>query len=65
MRINIIQPDDWLAAFRRAAKRDGVSLSEWLGKLGVAALPAKEAAKLTEWRAAGRPKKPVETGESP
>jgi hypothetical protein len=48
MRINIIQPADWVAAFRRAAQRENLSLSEWLGRVAKEALPAKEAATLGE-----------------
>ncbi len=56
-RINIIQPESWLAAFRRAAARAGVSLSEWIGNQCRDALPPKEAAKLGERPPANRPKK--------
>lgn len=56
-RFNSVQPPDWLAAFRRAAERAGLSLSEWMGEACRAALPKKEAAKLSERPPANRPKK--------
>lgn len=41
-------PADWLAAFELEAKRQKMSLSEWLRTLGVNSLPASARAKLSE-----------------
>jgi len=56
-RFNSNQPPDWLAAFKRAAKREKLSLSEWMGNACRAALPERERAKLSERPPACRPKK--------
>ena len=56
-RKNLIQPVDWWAAFQAEAKREGVSLSEWLGDCGRANLPKDVKAGLSERATAGRPKK--------
>lgn len=54
--IEITQPREWLDAFRAAAEKEGISLSEWLGNAGLAALPAKVRDKLPV-RTKGRPRK--------
>lgn len=53
-RRNITQPSDHWEAFARAAKRAGLSLSEWIGEACKAALPVKEAAKLGKRPPVGR-----------
>lgn len=55
-RKNVIQPIDWWAAFVTEAKREGLSLSEWLGDCGRANLPKDVKAGLSERPTAGRPK---------
>lgn len=53
--IDITQPPEWWVAFQAAAKADGISLSEWLGKAGLASLPKKVRDSLPE-RTKGRPR---------
>lgn len=57
-RKNITQPTDWWAAFEAEAKKEGLTLSEWVGACCVANLPASVARALPERPAANRPKKP-------
>ena len=56
-RKNITQPADWWDAFKAAADKEGLKLSEWIGNACCAALPKKVADKLSE-RLKGRPKSP-------
>ena len=56
-RKHITQPDDWWAAFKAEADKDGTSLSEWLGAAGLEKLPKKVAKKLSKRPPANRPKK--------
>ena len=51
----ICQPADWWHAFRAAAEKDGVSLSEWLGESGKNKLPAYKVRKLSKRPSRGRP----------
>lgn len=46
--LNTLQPPDWLAAFRAAAKAAGVSLGEWIGEAGKARLSATARKGLSE-----------------
>lgn len=55
-RKHITQPADWWEAFKAEADKRGVSLAEWLGEAGKAALPKRAAAKLSERPPAHRPK---------
>ena len=55
-RKNITQPADWWAAWKSAADKEGVSLSEWIGTQCNAALTKTAAKKLTERPPAHRPK---------
>jgi hypothetical protein len=55
-RKNISQPDDHWAAFEAQAKKEGKSLSEWIGEQCLRALPAKVRKGLSERPAAHRPK---------
>ena len=56
-RKHITQPEDWWAAFKAEADKQGVSLAEWLGEAGKAQLPKLLAAKLSERPPANRPPK--------
>jgi len=56
-RRNVTQPVDWWDAFKAAADKQGVSLSEWIGSACKAKLPAKVAAKLSNRPPAHRPAK--------
>jgi len=51
------QPEEWQAAFRAEAKRRKKPLSEWVGDLLLAGLPAKVRANLPKRPPANRPKK--------
>jgi len=53
----ITQPAEWWAAFDAAAKREKLTLSEWLGNAGLAQLPDKIREKLPPRPAANRPAK--------
>lgn len=55
-RRNISQPESWWSAFKAAADRADLSLSEWMGEQCRAALPKKEQAKLSDRPPAHRPK---------
>lgn len=57
-RKNITQPADWWAAFVEQAKKEGMSLSEWLGEIGKEKLPKKTLAKLSQRPKEGRRKNP-------
>jgi hypothetical protein len=48
------QPPEWQQAAREAAKAKGMTLSEWVGKAILAALPAKVRRKLPKVRAVYR-----------
>ena len=55
-RKNITQPRDWWAAFAAAARRENVSLSDWVGQCCRANLPADERRALSERAPAHRPR---------
>jgi hypothetical protein len=55
-RIGITIPGDWRPAFEAAALAEGKNVSQWLGDLGRAQLPADVAAKLSARGTVGRPK---------
>ena len=55
-RINITTPADHHAAWQRAAKKAGLSLSEWIAKRCSDGLPKRVAAKLSDRKPRGRPK---------
>ena len=55
-RKNLMQPADWWAAFVEQAKRDGQSLSEWLGDCGLENLDSDLKKGLSERNGRGRPK---------
>jgi hypothetical protein len=55
-RIDITQPEDWIAAFREAAEAENIPLSEWIGKICKAALPQKQQKTLSIRPPAHRPK---------
>jgi len=57
IRKNLTQPADWWAAFEAQARKEGMTLSEWVGWHCRAILPKRTAAKLSERPAAHRPKK--------
>jgi hypothetical protein len=57
MRINITQPPDWIQAWEAAAKRAGLSLSEWIGTHCNRALPDETLASLSARQKPGRPAK--------
>jgi len=56
-RRNVTQPADWWDAFKAAADKQGLSLSEWIGDCCKQQLPAKVAAKLSDRQPAHRPAK--------
>ena len=56
-RKHITQPEDWWAAFKAEADKQGVSLAEWLGEAGKSRLPKRVSAKLSERPPANRPRK--------
>ncbi len=56
-RKNITQPADWWAAFQGQAKRDGMSLSEWVGYCCTEHLPQGKAKKLSKRPSVGAKKK--------
>lgn len=55
-RKNVTQPSDWWASFERAAKEEGVTLSEWLGDCMLANLPKEERERLSKRPGIGRPR---------
>jgi len=57
LRRNITQPADWWGAFKAAADKEGMSLSEWIGECCKQQLQARAAAKLSERPPAHRPAK--------
>jgi hypothetical protein len=59
-RRNVTQPADWWAAFEAEAKKEGLTLSEWVGACCVANLSVSRG--LTERPPANRPKKPRDEG---
>lgn len=56
-KLQIVQPDDWVAAWRIAADKAGMNLSEWIGEQCNAALKPATKKKLTKRGSVGRPKK--------
>lgn len=56
-RLFITEPEEWIAAAKAAAEKEGKSLSEWIGEAMLAKLPAKVRAKLPERPSEGRPAK--------
>lgn len=56
-RKNITEPEEWWLAFEAQAKKEGLTLSEWIGKQCFDALPAKVQKTLPERPPANRPKK--------
>lgn len=63
-RKNIVQPSEWWEAFEWQAKREGLSLSEWIGKHCREALPAKRRDALPERPPANRPKQSEQSNEA-
>jgi hypothetical protein len=57
-RKNITQPVDWWAMFQRAARRAGMTLSEWMGECAKANLRRVEAKNLSLRPQVGAPPKP-------
>ncbi len=57
VRKNVTQPEDWWAAFQAEAKRNGQTLSEWVGAACFAQLPHRKAKQLSDRPPANRPKK--------
>lgn len=55
-RKNIVQPAEWWDAAATEAKKKGKSLSEWIGDLILAALPARVRSRLPKRPPANRPK---------
>lgn len=53
----LTEPEEWWSAFEAQAKKEGKTLSEWLGDAGMEKLPAKVRAMLPERPPANRPKK--------
>lgn len=53
----LTQPADWWAAFEAAAAKDGLSLSEWVGRCCAAGLPESVRRRLPDRRTRGRPRK--------
>ena len=56
-RKNITQPADWWAAYEAQAKKDGKSLSAWIGERCNEGLPKSVRKKLSERQPAHRPKR--------
>lgn len=56
-RIRVFAPLDWQEAFEAAAKKEGISVSEWLRDAGYDKLSGKVQSKLSTVRTVGRPKK--------
>jgi hypothetical protein len=55
-RKNITQPPDWWEVFSAEATSEGLTLSEWMGKICKAALPQKQQKTLSIRPPAHRPK---------
>jgi hypothetical protein len=55
-RKNITQPADWWAAFRKAASKRHMTLSEWMGAVCKSSLPESQQVELSERPPANRPK---------
>ena len=55
-RKNITQPEEWWIAFEKAAEREGLTLSQWIGDRLVKSLPKTAQRKLPPRPAAHRPK---------
>ena len=53
---NTTQPLDWWEAFQNAARKDGKTLSAWMGDICVEKLPKRVQASLSERPEAHRPK---------
>lgn len=58
-RRHVIAPTDHWEAFKAAADKDGMSVSEWLCLAGVAKLPKKVSSQLSERQGVGRPTEKV------
>lgn len=56
-RKQIDQPSSWLAAWKKQALKEGVSLNEWIGICCNANLPVKEQKTLEKRKPRGRPRK--------
>lgn len=56
-RKNIVQPTEWWDAAEQEARKQGKSLSEWIGDRILEGLPVKIRKQLPERESAGRPKK--------
>lgn len=56
-RLFITEPQEWIAAAKAQAEKEGKTLSEWIGEAMLAKLPAKVRSKLPERPPANRPKK--------
>jgi hypothetical protein len=54
-RHHVIAPKDHWEAFKAAASKAGLSVSEWLCLAGVEKLPKKVASQLSERQGVGRP----------
>lgn len=57
VRRNIVQPVDWWVAFNDAAEKEGLTVSQWMGRVCKKALPKDVREKLEERVPAHRPKK--------
>ena len=57
MQFNMKQPDDWMAAFKKQAARDGQTLAEWVGECLLANLDPDLRRGLSKRRPAHRPRK--------
>lgn len=55
-RTSLSQPSDWMAAFRAAAERKGLTLNQWIGECCKARLPKSTVAKLSDRPPAHRPR---------
>ena len=56
-RKNITQPSDWWAAYEAQAKKEGKSLSAWIGERCNEGLPKSVRKRLSERQPAHRPKR--------
>ena len=56
-RKNITQPAEWWDAFDEAARTEGESLSEWIGRLCLRGLPKEKKKQLPDRPLPWRPKK--------
>lgn len=57
VRINLLAPADHWDALKQAARRDGVSLSEWVCNAALEKLPKKTSSQLSPRQRVGRPSK--------